>query len=166
MPEAEPGENSFCSDGRRTGEVISSGERQRIEDSITLAFEKHGYRKLSRMLNVNQGAHQDEIKEDLFLQRRALYPAMYMHILGKHSKNSTIAKHRKVIIRAALNSLIEDTFTLADLDRGSDSDMRDPPIPDHGYTGRHTQRLIREKYGDVFFEVAGLDLQVTQVGRG
>lgn len=132
--------------------MISDEEKRRIEDSITLAFEKHAYRKLSRMLNANQGAYQAEAKEDLFLQRRALCPAMHMHILGKRSKNSTIAKHRKVIVRAALNSLIEDTFTLADLDRGKDPGDWDPQSPDPGYTGRHTQRLIRERYGDVFFE--------------
>ena len=132
--------------------MISDEEKRRIEDSITLAFEKHAYRKLSRMLNANQGAYQVEAKEDLFLQRRALCPAMHMHILDRRSKNSTIAKHRKVIVRAALNSLIEDTFTLADLDRGKDPGDWDPPSPDPGYTGRHTQRLIRERYEDVFFE--------------
>ena len=68
--------------------MISDEEKRRIEDSITLAFEKHAYRKLSRMLNANQGAYQAEAKEDLFLQRRALCPAMHMHSIPiKDSKN-------------------------------------------------------------------------------
>ena len=132
--------------------MISDEEKRKIEDSIILAFEKQGYLRLSRMLKSDSSARLDWVKEDRFLKLRALNPAMHIHILKKRSKNSTITKHRNVMIRATLNSLVDDTFTLMDIEHVKDPDDYGSQLQDHKYTDRHTRRLIRDRYKDVFFE--------------
>ena len=56
-------------------------------------------------------------------------------------------KHRKVLANAAIRSIAKGRFEMSELGAGMDDDARS------GYTDRHNQRLIHERYGDAFLEL-------------
>lgn len=129
--------------------MIGEDEERWIIESMARAFNIQADQHYA---DVVAGAAQgNPTIEDYFLQVRACDIDSYMRVLEKRSKNKPVAKHRPLLVRAAILSLADGGFTLSDLghgnnDRGPDGDHRNQ------YTDRQKQRLLRERYKNVFFE--------------
>lgn len=129
--------------------MIGEDEKRRIIESMARAF---NLQTAQRYADIIAGTAQgDPAIEDRFLQARAVDIDSYMRVLERRGKSKPIAKHRPMLVRAAILSLADGVFTLPDLGHGNNG--RDPD-GDHRnrYTDRQRQRLLRERYKDVFFE--------------
>lgn len=148
-PPTDPNRAADRPDGRDT---LSEDEEQRISDSVLLAFDRFThlrYQKLFAGLLEEEGGADAVAVEDSFLKVRATDIDSYMRVFDMRVKSKTAAKHEKVLIKAAVLSLISGDFALPELGRGLSRDASDD---DASYTDRHMQRLLRGTYGDMFFE--------------
>ena len=128
--------------------MVSDYEKQQIIHSIMRSFDKFSqqhYKNLFERYPKKEGSLGMAVIEDNFLKRRAIDINSYIHILNKRAESKPVIKHRKILIESAIRSIIQDSFELSEIGRGQD---------DRGgsYTDRQVQRLIRERYRDVFFE--------------
>ena len=148
--------------------MISGGKKREIEDSIRLAFDKYFYQHYQDVfskLNFHQDVNVNRIdKEDRFFQKRELDINSYIYMLRKRSKSKIIRKHRAIITRTAIISLAKGSFALSELDHEKRSRDGNSPHPDDDYTDRQKQRLLNERYRDVFFET-GSSPQESSDGR-
>ena len=125
--------------------MISVDEEEQIRHSIMRAFDTFShqhYRDLFAGTLGDRGTGAAVI-EDRFLMVRACDISSYMHVLDRRIKSRPVMRHRKVLAKAAICSMARGSFEMSDISDGPDDDAR-------GYTDRHRQRLIHERYGDAF----------------
>ena len=129
--------------------MIGEDEKRRIIESMARAF---NLQTVQHYTDVIAGTAQgDPAIEDRFLQVRVGDIDSYMRVLERRGKSRPLTKHRPILARAAILSMADGVFTLPDLGHGNNGRDLDG---DHRsrYTNRQRQRLLRERYKDVFFE--------------
>jgi len=140
--------------------MLTDSEKQQIIKSIMQAFDKWGeryYRNLFAQLNTPKGFDTVKIafNEESFLERRAIDLGVYMDVLKRCNETTTISKHRIMLIKSAIISILKGSFTLYDL--GSESKTSDEssndPIQNKEYTRRQKQRLVHDYYPESIFEI-------------
>ena len=125
--------------------MISGDEKEQIRRSIMRAFDTFSHQHYRDLFAgaPKEGGAGAAIVEDRFLQVRAWDVGSYMRVLDRRAKSRPAAKHRKVLVKAAICSMVRGGFEMSELGGGPDDGTR-------GYTDRHRQRLIHERYGDAF----------------
>ncbi len=138
--------------------MLSDSKKQQITTSITQAFNKWS-EKYHQNLFVKSddsdypNAFKTAVKEQRFLEKRALELGLYISVLKSCNSNKTISKHRKTLTKSCILSIIDDSFTLPDLlQNNTKSQSTDETVSNLGYTRRQMQRLIHENYDESFFE--------------
>lgn len=129
--------------------MIAEDEKRQIAESMSRAF---NMQTILHYTNILSGAAQDNLAiEDYFLQVRACNIDSYLRVLARRGKSKPVAKHRPMLVRASILSLADGAFTLSDLGHGNNGRGPDGDHRNH-YTDRQRQRLLRERYRDMFFE--------------
>ena len=125
--------------------MISGDEKEQIRRSIMRAFDTfyhQYYRDLFAGTPDKAGTDAAAI-EDHFLLVRACDIGSHMRVLDRRTRSRPAMRHRTVLVKAAICSMARDGFEMSELGDGPDGGAR-------GYTDRHRQRLIHERYGDAF----------------
>ena len=130
---------------RVEGILISGDEKEQIRRSIMRAFDTfyhQYYRNLFAGTPDKAGTGAAAI-EDRFLLVRACDIGSHMRVLDRRTRSRPAMRHRTVLVKAAIHSMARGGFEMSELGDGPDGGAR-------GYTDRHRQRLIHERYGDAF----------------
>ena len=139
--------------------MSSDSEKQQITQSVMQAFEKWGekyYQNLFVKYNSPDylNSFKTAVKEQRFLEKRAWELGLYMDVLESCRSSKTISKHREILAKSCILSIIDDGFLLSDLPQNNTvSQSADETSPNLGYTRRHMQRFLHEYYKESFFEV-------------
>lgn len=124
--------------------MISGDEKERMRRSIMRAFDTFSHQHYRNLFAGASGAGAAVI-EDRFLLVRAFDINSYMRVLERRARSRPAMKHRKVLVKAAIRSMARGDFEMSEIGGGPGDGTR-------GYTDRHRQRLIHERYGDAFLE--------------
>ena len=125
--------------------MISGDEKEHIRRSIMRAFDTFGHQHYRDLFagTLGDGGVGAAVIEDRFLQVRALDINSYMRVLDRRTRSRPAMRHRKVLVKAAICSMARGGFEMSELGSRPDDGTR-------GYTDRHRQRLIHERYGNAF----------------
>ena len=125
--------------------MISGDEKEQIRRYIMRAFDTFSHQHYRNIFAGYAGADGADaaVIEDRFLLVRACDISSYMRVLDRRTRSRPAMRHRKVLVKAAIRSMARGGFEMSELNGGPDDGTR-------GYTDRHRQRLIHERYGDAF----------------
>ncbi len=125
--------------------MISVDEEEQIRRSIMMAFDTFSHQHYRDLFagTLGDGGAGSAVIEDRFLMIRACDISSYMHVLDRRIKSRPVMRHRKVLAKAAICSMARGSFEMSDISGGPNNGTR-------GYTDRHRQRLIHERYRDAF----------------
>ena len=129
--------------------MISEDEKGKIYRSLMWTFDTFSHQRYRDLFAgaSGEGGAGAAAAENRFLVVRAYDISSYMRVLGRRARSRPAMKHRKVLANAAIRSMAKGCFEMSELGAGPDGDTRS------GYTDRHYQRLIHERYGDAFLEL-------------
>ena len=142
----------------KEGIMSEDSEKQQAIIGIMQAFEKWG-KQYHQNLFVKQSSpdylnsFKTAVKEQGFLEKRALEPGLYMNVLESCNSNKTISKHREMLTKSCILSIVDDSFSVSDLlQSNTKTQSVDEIAPNLGYTRRQMQRFLHENYKESFFE--------------